>query len=40
MIDPEQLTFVQLFWLVFALVMLVFCFSWWLDSAWTWQPIR
>lgn len=40
MIDPDELTFVQLFWLVFALVMVIFCFCNWLDGAWPVGPMR
>lgn len=34
MIDPEELTFVQLFWLFFGLIIAVVLFCRWVDMNW------
>jgi hypothetical protein len=31
MLDPEQLTFVQWFWVVFAIVLVIFWLCCWVD---------
>ncbi len=40
MIDLEELTFVQSFWIVFIPMMVIFFGCQWLNHVWVFQPLR